>query len=90
MKVLLVNPPMGFSYYSLGMRRPPLGLAYLASVLRDHHQVRIIDFNVERQDWNNYPYSEFDIVGISVDTARYLLSLRIAKLAKNQGAIKEL
>jgi anaerobic magnesium-protoporphyrin IX monomethyl ester cyclase len=87
MKVLLVNPPMGFSYYSLGMRRPPLGLAYLASVLRDHHQVRIIDFNVERQDWNNYPYSEFDIVGISVDTARYLLSLRIAKLAKNQGAI---
>ena len=29
MKVLLVNPPMGFSYYSLGIRRPPLGLAYL-------------------------------------------------------------
>ena len=87
MKVLLVNPPMGFSYYSLGIRRPPLGLAYLASVLRDHHQVKVIDFNVEKQDWNNYPYSEFDIVGISVDTARYLTSLRIAKLAKNQGAI---
>jgi len=87
MKVLLVNPPTGFSYYSLGIRRPPLGLAYLASVLRDHHQVKMIDFNVEKQDWNNYPYSEFDIVGISVDTARYLISLRIAKLAKNQGAI---
>ncbi|UCF56092.1 MAG: cobalamin-dependent protein, partial [Deltaproteobacteria bacterium] len=87
MKVLLVSPPMGFSYYSLGIMRPPLGLAYLASVLRDHHQVKMIDFSVQKQDWNNYPYSEFDIVGISVDTARYLISLRIAKLAKIQGAI---
>jgi len=87
MKVLLVNPPAGFSYHSLGISRPPLGLAYLASVLRDFHEVKIIDFNVEKQDWNNYPYSEFDIVGISVDTARYLISLRIAGLAKNQGAI---
>jgi anaerobic magnesium-protoporphyrin IX monomethyl ester cyclase len=87
MKVLLVNPPTGFSYYSLGIMRPPLGLAYLASVLRDHHQVRIIDFNVGEKKWNTYPYSEFDIVGISVDTARYPISLRIAELAKNQGAI---
>jgi len=87
MKVLLVNPPAGFSYYSLGISRPPLGLAYLASVLRDHHQVRIIDFNVEKQHWNNYPYNEFDIVGISVDTARYPISLRIAKHAKDQGPI---
>jgi len=45
MKVLLVNPPMGFSYYSLGIRRPPLGLAYLASVLRDHHQVKMKRLN---------------------------------------------
>jgi anaerobic magnesium-protoporphyrin IX monomethyl ester cyclase len=87
MKVLLVNPPAGFSYHSLGISRPPLGLAYLASVLRDFHEVKIIDFNVEKQDWNNYPYSEFDIVGISVDTARYLISLKIAKSARNQGSI---
>jgi len=87
MKVLLVNPPMSISSHMVGLSRPPLGLAYLASVLKDHHQVKVIDFNVEKQDWNNYPYSEFDIVGISVDTARYLISLRIAGLAKNQGAI---
>ncbi len=89
MEVLLVNASnasTGFSYHSIGIRRPPLGLAYIASVLRDHHQVKIIDFSVEKQDWNNYPYSEFDIVGISVDTARYPFSLRIAKLAKNRGA----
>jgi anaerobic magnesium-protoporphyrin IX monomethyl ester cyclase len=87
MRILLVNPPTGFSYYSIGIRRPPLGLAYIASLLRCHHQVKIVDFNVEKKDWNKYPYSEFDIVGISVDTVRFPISLRIAKLAKNQGAI---
>jgi anaerobic magnesium-protoporphyrin IX monomethyl ester cyclase len=86
-RVLLVNPPAGFSYYRLGIRRPPLGLAYLASVLKDHHQVEIIDFNVEKQGWNNYRYSEFDIVGISVDTARYPVALKIARVAKDQGAV---
>jgi anaerobic magnesium-protoporphyrin IX monomethyl ester cyclase len=87
MNVLLVNPPTGFSYHSLGISRPPLGLAYLASVLRDHHHVKIIDFNVGNKNWSNYPYSEFDIVGISVDTARYLISLRIARRAQDHGAI---
>lgn len=87
MKVLLVNPPMSLSSHMVGLSRPPLGLAYLASVLRDHHQVKIIDFNVEEKGWNNYPYSEFDIVGISVHAITHLISSRIAELAKNQGAI---
>jgi len=87
MKVLLVNPLMSLSSHIVGLSRPPLGLAYLASVLRDDHQVKIIDFNVEKQVWNNYLYSEFDIVGISVHTITYPISLRIAQLAKSQGAI---
>ena len=87
MKILLVNPPAGLSYGVLGISRPPLGLAYLASVLRDHYEVRIVDFNVERQAWSKYPYKDFDIVGISVDTSRFLVSLRIAEIAKKQGAI---
>jgi len=87
MKVLLVNPPMSLSSHIIGLSRPPLGLAYLASVLRDHHQVKIIDFNVEKQDWSSYLYSEFDIVGISVHTITYSISFRIAELAKNQGVI---
>ena len=61
MKILLVNPPMGFSYYSLGIRRPPLGLAYLASVLRDHHPVRILDFNVGKNKWSIRGSAEFAI-----------------------------
>ncbi|UCF04087.1 MAG: radical SAM protein [bacterium] len=89
MKILLVNPPVGFSYYNIGIRRPPLGLAYLAALLRDRHDVTISDFSVAKLGkipWKKFPYSNYDVVGISVDTARYPVSLRIARLAKEQGA----
>jgi radical SAM superfamily enzyme YgiQ (UPF0313 family) len=87
MRVLLVNPPPGFSYGILGISRPPLGLAYLAAVLRDSHEVKIVDFNVERRAWSKYPYQDHDVVGISVDTSRYLVALKIAELAKRRGAV---
>jgi anaerobic magnesium-protoporphyrin IX monomethyl ester cyclase len=87
MKVLLVNPPTGLSYGILGVSRPPLGLAYIAAVLRDRCGLKIVDFSVERRDWAKYPYGEFDMVGISADTARYPVSLEIARLAKAQGAV---
>lgn len=86
MRILLVNPPAGFSYGVLGISRPPLGLAYLAAVLRDRHEVKIVDFNVERPPWSKYSYGGFDIVGISVDTSRFVGALKIARLAKKQGA----
>lgn len=86
-KVLLVNPPGGFSYGILGISRPPLGLAYIAAVLRNHCRVDIVDFAVERLDWSRYPYGEFDLVGISVDTSRYPQSLEVARLAREQGAV---
>ncbi|UCF06339.1 MAG: cobalamin-dependent protein [bacterium] len=86
MNVLLVSPPSGFSYTSIGIRRPPLGLAYLAAVLKDHHNVQVIDFTAEKRDWRRYPYCNFDIVGISVDTARYNAALKIADRAKDMGA----
>ena len=87
MKILLVNPPAGFSYGALGISRPPLGLAYLAAVLRDRYEVKIVDFNVESPRWSKYPYDGFDLVGISVDTSRFPVGLKIAKLAKKHGAI---
>lgn len=87
MDILLVNPPPGFSYGVLGIMRPPLGLAYIASILRGHHNVRIVDFSTNGLDWAGYPYHEFDIVGISVDTTRALTSFRIAEIAKQQGAL---
>ncbi|HVO76977.1 MAG TPA: radical SAM protein [Candidatus Bathyarchaeia archaeon] len=84
MKILLVNPPVGLGYYSMGMSRPPLGLAYMAALLTNH-QVTIVDFNVTKH-WKRYPYGEFDLVGVSADTARYSTSMKIARLAKAAGA----
>lgn len=86
MNILLVNPPVGFSYYNIGLQRPPLSLAYLAAALIDKHDVTIVDFNVGKDNWKKYPYRDFDIVGISVDTARYPVSMRIARRARDQGA----
>jgi hypothetical protein len=34
MKILLVNPPSPGIYNSVGLKLPPLGLGYLASVLQ--------------------------------------------------------
>jgi anaerobic magnesium-protoporphyrin IX monomethyl ester cyclase len=87
MRILLVAPPAGFSYRVLGVSRPPLGLAYIASVIRDNYDVRIVDFNVEPVHWSEYPYGDFDIVGISVDTSRCPVSFEIARAAKDKGAV---
>lgn len=86
MSLLLVNPPTpGFSYYSIGKSSPPLGLAYLAAMIREPHTVRIVDFNVEKMDWWRFPYGTYDVVGISTDTLRYVNALRIAAHAKRLG-----
>ena len=86
MKILLVNPPVSFSYYSMGLSRPPLGLAYMAALLTDTHHVEIVDFNIEKGSWKHKSYADFDIVGISADTARYSVAMKIARLAKAAGA----
>ncbi|MDP3023956.1 MAG: radical SAM protein [candidate division Zixibacteria bacterium] len=86
MRILLVNPPAINFYHRIGLKLPPLGLAYLASILRQKkHQVRIVDLNVEALDYHSLPYEEFDLVGISVDTTRYPVSQKIAQAAKRRG-----
>ena len=86
MKILLVSPPAGISYASIGISRPPLGLAYIAAVARTDHDMRIVDFNVERTNWKKFDFRPFDVVGISVDTSRYHVARKIAERAKLQGA----
>jgi anaerobic magnesium-protoporphyrin IX monomethyl ester cyclase len=85
MKILLINPPAGSIYYMLRLKSPPLGLAYVAAVLKQaNHQVKIVDLNVESVDYQTLPYSDFDLVGISVDTTRYPIALKIAEAVKRQ------
>jgi anaerobic magnesium-protoporphyrin IX monomethyl ester cyclase len=83
MKILLINPPAGSIYNFLRLKTPPLGLAYVAAALRqDGHRVKVADLNVEPVDYDTLPYSDFDVVGISVDTMRYPVALKIAEAAK--------
>ncbi|MFC2047518.1 B12-binding domain-containing radical SAM protein [Chloroflexota bacterium] len=87
MEILLINPPSIGAYYRVGLKVPPLGLAYIAAVLREkRHRVKIIDLAVEDTDYTNYPYHDFDLVGISADTLRYPVALRIAEVVKKRGS----
>lgn len=49
MNVLLINAPSNGIYYKMGLKLPPLGVAYLAAHLRKsgRHSVDIIDMNAQ-------------------------------------------
>ena len=88
MKICLISPPYNSAVKSMvGVSSPPLGLAYLASVLRDNHEVRIIDSNildysmedVRRELKDFYP----DIVGITSVTPSTPQAYAVAKMAKD-------
>lgn len=83
MKILLAYPSKEDTYRKVGFVLPPMGIAYIAGVLRDNgHQVKIADFNVSDE---KVDFSSFDIVGISSDTSRYKAALELAKEAKKSG-----
>ncbi|MEM3566843.1 MAG: radical SAM protein [Candidatus Bathyarchaeia archaeon] len=88
MKVCLVSPPHSSAVKSvIGVSSPPLGLAYLASVIRDEHDVRIVDSNVldyslddvRRELKNFYP----DVVGITSSTPSIYEAYKVAEVAKS-------
>jgi len=87
MKVCLITPPYESAVEStVGVSSPPLGLAYLASMLRENHEVKIIDSNVldytmedvRRELKDFYP----DIVGITSTTPSILNAYSVARIAK--------
>lgn len=86
MKVLLLNPPNTGYYYRLGAFYPPLGVAYLSSMLkRAGHQTRIVDMNAEKFDLRKENYEDYDLVGISVDTVRSNIAYKIANCIKKRS-----
>ena len=87
MKVCLVSPPYNSDVKSVvGVSSPPLGLAYLASVLRQDHEVKIIDSNilnytiedVERELRSFNP----DVVGVTSVTPSIYEAYKVAEIAK--------
>ncbi|MEM3153536.1 MAG: radical SAM protein, partial [Candidatus Bathyarchaeia archaeon] len=88
MKVCLVSPPYNSAVKSVvGVSSPPLGLAYLASVIRDEYDVRIVDSNVldynfddvRKELKNFYP----DVVGITSSTPSIYEAYKVAEVAKS-------
>ncbi|RKY04906.1 radical SAM protein [Candidatus Poribacteria bacterium] len=86
MKVLLVNPPFPSGVYNaLNMSLPPMGLMYVASVLREGgHDVKLVDLTVKGQ---KVDLSEPDIIGISGCTPQYPFGLELARRAKEEGKV---
>ncbi|MEM1563079.1 MAG: radical SAM protein [Candidatus Bathyarchaeia archaeon] len=87
-RVCLISPPYKSAVKSVvGVSSPPIGLAYLASMIRNEHEVRIIDSNainyglddIRRELKNFYP----DVVGITSTTPSIYEAYRVAEAAKS-------
>ena len=87
MNVLLISPPTTSAVKSVvGATGPPLGLAYLASIIREEHNVRIVDSLAE-----NFSYEDVekvikrydpDVIGITSTTSMIPDAYAIAEVAK--------
>lgn len=86
MKTLLINPDTPKIYGIGGARAFPLGLGYIAAVLEEDHDVKVIDVGAEKLDDNSlrektskiYP----EIVGITSDTLSFQRAIEIAEMIK--------
>lgn len=86
MKFLLISPQGSNIYAKMKVGLPPLGIAYLAAVIREKgHEVKIIDRSIERHKLTMEDFAPFDIIGISADTPRYPEAVEIARTAKQAG-----
>ena len=87
MRILLISPPTISAIKAVvGTTGPPLGLAYVASMVRDEHDVKIIDSLAE-----DYTYKDVeqiikkydpDVVGITSTTSMIPDAYTVAKIAK--------
>ncbi len=88
MKVLLISPQGSNLYAKMKVGLPPLGVAYLAAVIRQKgHEVKIIDRSIEQRELLPEDFEPFDLIGISADTPRYPEAVDIARIAKQAGKI---
>jgi anaerobic magnesium-protoporphyrin IX monomethyl ester cyclase len=86
MQVLLINPP---NYSSLtarvGWQFPPLGLLYIASILRQAGILpTIIDLSIQ-DGTDAIDFSPYQAIGISSDTPRFNSAMKLAQQAHAAG-----
>lgn len=84
MRIILVNPPKLNFFRKLHFGLPPLGIAYLAAVLRRAgHHVSVADLDIAPESAPDF--RKYDLVGISADTIGYPAALAVAADAKEAG-----
>ncbi len=87
-RILLVKPSgrkgLGFAFDLI-----PLGLEYLAAYIEDVvEQVHIVDLELDRRTFQQcLDFYRPDLVGISLSATEHNKTLRLAKIAKQNGAI---
>jgi len=87
MNVLLISPPTISAVKSVvGTTGPPLGLAYLASMIREEHDVRIVDSLAEEFAYKDVEKVikryDPDVIGITSTTSMIPDAYIVAKMAK--------
>ena len=88
MKILLISPPTNSVIKEiLGTTGAPIGLAYLASMVRDEDDVKIVDslannlsFNDVRNIIKKY---DPDLIGLTATTSMIKDAYKVAKIAKD-------
>lgn len=86
MRVLFINPPAKNFYSELGINLMPLGIGYLAAVLKDEgHEVTALDLETDPEKEDNIDFENYDLIGISSDTPRFNSAIDLGKRAKNSG-----
>ncbi|WP_456366540.1 cobalamin-dependent protein [Thermococcus sp.] len=88
LRILLVMPPTESAIKRIvGTTGPPLGLAYLASMVREEHDVRIIDGIAGELTFEDVmriiKHYDPDMVGITATTSAMYDAYTVAKIAKN-------
>ena len=88
MNILLVSPAGSDIYAKVKSQLPPLGLGYIAAVVREEgHDVKIVDLGLDKKALTGSLIDGSDVVGISADTTRYPEAVEIAKRVKDSGKI---
>ncbi|MBU0651111.1 B12-binding domain-containing radical SAM protein [bacterium] len=91
MKILLINPSQKESYGKLTPPDyPPLGLAYIASVLeKENHNVEILDFDADistNEEFILKLKQNFDIIGITSTSPTFKNAEKICMLIKENSS----
>ncbi len=87
MRVLLISPPTDSAIKSvIGTTGPPLGLAYLASVVREEHDVKVVDSLAEDLSFGDVvrimKRFDPDVVGVTSTTSMVYDAYKVAEIAK--------